>query len=64
MKSHTAIILAVAALNAALATGARESMTVEEGGVSFRIDRYDDGRSKPYRVVFTNPDDGVKSTFR
>lgn len=64
MKSQSAIMLAVAAGNAAFTTAARESMTVEEGGISFQIDRYDDGRSKPYRVVFTNSADGVDSTFR
>lgn len=64
MKPRTAIMLAAAAGNAAIASAARESMTVVEGGTSFHIDRYDDGRSKPYRVVFTNPVDGVDSTFR
>lgn len=41
---------------------ARDRMTVEEGGVSFKVDRYDDGRSRPYRVIFTQ--DGVRSRYR
>lgn len=65
MKSYTAFgILAVAVYHAVLATAARESVTVEENGISFEFDIYDDGRSKPYRVTFTNPDDDVTSTFR
>lgn len=42
--------------------GARERLSVTEGGVKFKIDWYDDGRSKPYRAVFS--DDGVRSTYQ
>lgn len=44
------------------AEAARDRITVEAGGVSFKIDRYDDGRSKPYRVIFT--EDGVRSAYK
>lgn len=52
----------LAAEHMSTAEAARESMAVEAGGITFSIDRYDDGRSKPYRVTFT--EDGVKSTYR
>lgn len=65
MKPCSAIgIIALAVDRTGFATAARESITVVEDNISFEIDRYDDGRSKPYRVTFTNPDDGVASTFR
>lgn len=65
MKSYTAFgILAVAAAHAGFATAARETVTVVENDISFEVDIFDDGRVKPYRVTFTNPDDDVTSTFR
>lgn len=32
---------------------ARERMYVEEDGINFQEARYEDGRSKPFRVIFT-----------
>lgn len=40
---------------------ARESMYVEEDGISFQVARYEDGRSKPFRVIFTT--DGARSVY-
>lgn len=57
-----ALLALLAADHMPAAEAARESMTVEAGGITFKVDRYDDGRSKPYKVTFT--DDGVKSTYR
>lgn len=42
--------------------GANERLSVIEGGVKFKIDWYDDGRSKPYKAVFS--DDGVRSIYK
>lgn len=41
---------------------AKERLTVEEDGISFKIDRYDDGRRIPYRLVFK--EDGARSTYK
>lgn len=40
---------------------ARESMYVEEDGVNFQVVRYDDDRSKPFRLIFTA--DNVRSVY-
>ena len=49
--------------NTPIAEALRETMTVDtSGGITFSIDRYDDGRDKPYRVLFTQ--DGVQSIYR
>ena len=52
----------LAAEHLSTAEAARESMAVEADGIIFSVERYDDGRSKPYRVSFT--EDGVESTYR
>lgn len=49
--------------NVPAAEAAREGITVEAGDTTFSVDRFDDGRSKPYRVTFTE-EDGVKSIHR
>lgn len=43
------------------AEAGKDTMTVEAGGVAFTLERYDDGRSKPYRVKLE--DRGVASTY-
>lgn len=55
--------LVLLASNMPTAEAARESITVEAGDITFSIDRFDDGRTKPYRVTFTG-EDGVKSIYR
>lgn len=40
---------------------ARESMTVEADGINFKVQRYDDDRNLPYRLVFWNG--GMRSIY-
>lgn len=42
----------------------REGITVEAGDTTFSVDRYDDGRNKPYRVTFTEEGHGGKSVHK
>ena len=46
------------------AEAAREGITVEAGDTTFTVDRYDDGRSKPYRVTFTGEGRGGRSVYK
>lgn len=67
MKSQTRIplfgVLMVCAVSTLTFTdAARERMTVEEDGITFKVDLFDDGRSNPYKVAFTQ--DGTQSSFR
>lgn len=39
----------------------RETLSVTEGGVTFTVARYDDGRNKPYRLKFKQ--DGTRSLY-
>lgn len=55
-------VVGVVLVAVSVSEAARERMTVEAGGISFDVDRYDDGRNKPYRVVFTNND--AESTYK
>lgn len=38
-------------------------LQVTEGGIEFKVDRFDDGRSNPYRVTFRDGD-GVRSIYK
>lgn len=44
------------------ADAARERVTAEEDGITFKVDLFDDGRSNPYKVSFKQ--DGTLSTYR
>lgn len=43
---------------------ARERMTVEEGGITFKVNSFDDDRSNPYNVMFRAYDGAALSKFR
>lgn len=60
----TILLLLVGFLAGLSATGAAatEGVTVTERGIDFEVDRFTDGRSKPYRVVFNN--DGLRAVYR
>lgn len=45
------------------AEAASETMTVGASGVSFSIERYDDGRDKPYTVTFTEDSGQSQSIY-
>ena len=42
---------------------ARETMSVTEGGIAFTVARYDDGRTKPYRLKFRDGDTPSRFMF-
>lgn len=46
-----------------IAEAGKDTMTVEAEGVEFTIERYDDGRSKPYRILFEDGGDDSTYTF-
>lgn len=67
MKTQTRIpllgvLMACAVGTITFADAARERMTVEEDGITFKVDLFDDGRSNPYKVAFTQG--GTQSSFR
>ena len=39
-----------------VSSAARETLSVTEGGITFTVVRYDDGRNKPYRLKFSQDD--------
>lgn len=51
----------LAAGNMPVAKAAVANMALKEDGISFRVGRYDDGRSKPYRVIYK--EDGTRSRY-
>lgn len=55
-------IFGVVLVVVSVSEAASERMTIEAGGISFNVDRYDDGRNKPYRVVFADND--AESTYK
>ena len=44
-----------------VSSAARVTLSVTEGGITFTVVRYDDGRNKPYRLKFVQ--DGTRSLY-
>lgn len=64
MKIHNYLAGCALIAGLSLAEGAKERMYVVAGAdeIKFNIDRFDDGRSRPYRIVFFHA--GNRSLFR
>lgn len=54
----TAAILSALLGTAICATATRETISATQDGIEFDIDRYYDGRPKPFRVVFYDENNG------
>ena len=59
-KGHVSLLGVVLASFGAV-NAARETLSVTEGGITFTVARYDDGRNKPYRLKFKQ--DGTRSLY-
>lgn len=61
LSTGCVLLLGLVLAGVGVSDGARETMSVTEGGITFTVVRYDDGRNKPYRLKFSL--DGTPSLF-
>ena len=54
-------LLGVMLANAGVSSATRGTLSVTEGGITFTVVRYDDGRNRPYRLRFRQ--DGTRSLY-
>ena len=54
-------LLGVMLASVGVCSAVRETMSVTEGGITFTVVRYDDGRINPYRLKFNH--DGTRSLY-
>lgn len=61
LSTANVCVFGVVLASARISHAARETLAISEGGVTFTIVRYDDGRNKPYRLQFRQ--DGIRSLY-